>query len=108
MKRWLKNLSLSLLFGILAGILGYLIARGISSAYLLYESQDMLRGTVVSLREGGVMALATSNVRDMRAVIKAREAYYLHRSLLIALGMAGCASIGSYVWMEWRTTGKGR
>jgi hypothetical protein len=100
MRSWLHHLALSLLIGLLVGVLGYLGTRALTSTYLLYQQQQFVQETLGVLRGGGVESLAGSNLRELRQHVQSLEARYQQWSLRAGMALAGFAAVASYLWME--------
>lgn len=103
-RAWLVRLLLSLLIALTAGALGYLVARALSSAYLLYQQQQFIQETTGVLGGGGIEALANSNLRALRQTVAALEAQYTRLSIQIGFACAALAAVISYIWLERHAT----
>lgn len=97
---WLGRVALSLLLGVLVGLLGYLVARAFTTGYLFYQQQQFVQETLGVLRADGVESLGQSNLRELRQLVTALEAQY--RRLSVQIGFA-CGALGaaiSYIMFE--------
>jgi hypothetical protein len=101
MSNWLGRLLLSLLLGVAAGLLAYLLARALTTAYLFYQQQQFFQASAEVLR-GGVEALAESDLRDLRQRVEALAAYYHLLSMRVGFGVAVVAAVFSYLALSWR------
>ena len=98
---WLARTALSLVVGLLAGALAYLITRAIGDVALFAQQQDLLREAASALR-GGVEGLAGSNLHEVRLRVQQIDARYEQLSLLAGFASAALAAVASYLWMERR------
>lgn len=101
LRQWLSRLAIALVIGLLAGVMAYLIARAVGSAWLLISQQALLEATRQVLREG-VIGLANTNLRELRLAAEAQQRMCAEVSLWIGLGSGLMAAIGALVRMELR------
>jgi hypothetical protein len=83
------------------GLLAYLLARALSTAYLFYQQQQFLQTSAEVLR-GGVEALADSDLRALRQRVEVLAARYHLLSMQIGFVVATLAAALSYLVLSWR------
>jgi predicted PurR-regulated permease PerM len=99
---WAARLLTSLLVALLIGGFVYIVGRGIGSAALLYEQQQLF-GDLTNALRGGIEGLAESNLgnlREMRQTIQQRDAEYQQRSIIVGLVSAAVAAVFCYLKLE--------
>jgi hypothetical protein len=101
LRNWVGRLLLSLLLGVAAGLLAYLLARALTTAYLFYQQQQFFQASAEVLR-GGVEALAESDLRDLRQRVEALAARYHLLSMRVGFVVAVVAAALSYLVLSWR------
>jgi uncharacterized membrane protein len=98
---WLRRVALSLAFAIAAGVLVFIVARGISGALLFIEHQELLRSAAAALRTG-IEGLPTADLRAARLRAEQSAAMHTQIGLLLAFVVAAITAAGSYLWLEQR------
>ena len=101
-KQWSQRIALALLAAVLIGLAVYLLARGITSLYLLYQQRQWFSATTEAVRGGSIMALADGNLRALRKQTEALAADYAALSAQIGFVGGGIAGALAYVWLERR------
>ncbi|NJO05002.1 MAG: hypothetical protein HC876_05440 [Chloroflexaceae bacterium] len=99
-RAWLGRVLLSVLLALTIGVLAYLLARAITTGYVLYQQQQLFQELGGVLQGGDIEALASSNLRTLRQRIEALNAYYAWFSVQIGFGAAALGAVGSYLWLE--------
>ncbi len=99
MRVWLGRVAVAVVIGLLAGVIAYLTARAIGSAWLLLSQQALVEATRLALQEG-VMGLANTNLRALRLAAEAQQRAIAELSEWIGLGVALAASIIAFVRLE--------
>lgn len=98
-RRWLRRVALSLALALGAGIVTFLIARGISGALLFIEQQELLSATGAAM-SGGIEGLPAADLRAARLRAEQSAESHLRFGLLLAFGVTALAAAGSYLWFE--------
>ncbi len=98
---WLGRVGLSLLIGLAAGAMAYLVSRGIASVVLFIQQQQFFADVAGALR-GGIEGLAGSDLRSARLQVQQLDSQYRQISLIIGFGMAALATPLSYLRLERR------
>lgn len=98
-RAWLGRLAIAILIGALAGVVAYLTARAIGSAWLLLNQQALIDATRQALQEG-VMGLANTNLRALRLAAEAQQRFIAELSGWIGLGAFLLAAIVAFVRLE--------
>jgi hypothetical protein len=100
---WLSRIAISLAAALLVGSLAFLVARAITDVALFAQQQQFLSAAANALR-GGMLGLAHSNLHEQRLRVQQLDAQNEQLSLLIGFGVAALAAVGSYLWMERRSS----
>jgi hypothetical protein len=106
MHAWLTRVALSLAAAAVAGGLAYLVARSVTSVMLFVRQQQFLREVAGALR-GGVLGLASGDLRAMRLLVQRLDAQNEQLSLLIGFAAAAAVAVASYLRLEWRAARSG-
>lgn len=96
---WLIRLVLAAVIGVLAGVITYLTARAIGSAWLLLNQQALIEATRQALQQG-VMGLADTNLRVLRLAAEAQQNIMTEISAWFGLGVAVIVAIIAFVRLE--------
>ncbi|MFN3373727.1 MAG: hypothetical protein ACK44M_09195 [Chloroflexus sp.] len=96
---WLIRLVLAAVIGVLAGVITYLTARAIGSAWLLLNQQALIEATRQALQQG-VMGLADTNLRALRLAAEAQQNIMTEISAWFGLGVAVIVAIIAFVRLE--------
>ncbi len=100
-RQWVGRLAAALIIGILAGVIAFLTARAIGSAWWLVNQQALLEATRQALQEG-VIGLANTDLRALRMAAEAQQMMIAEVSAWIGLGVGLTAAIGALVRLELR------
>lgn len=103
-RRWLRQVLVSVVAAVAAGLLAYLAARGALGALLLVQAQDLLRDVAGALG-GGIEGLPGADLRAARQRIAALDAQYAQVSAAIGFVAAAAGAVASYLWQEMRRSG---
>ncbi len=98
---WLRRVALSLIFALAAGLLVFIVARGISGALLFVEHQELLRSAAAALRNG-IEGLPTADLRAARLRAEQSAEMHMRIGLMLAFVVAALTAAGSYLWLEQR------
>ncbi|WP_041333187.1 hypothetical protein [Roseiflexus sp. RS-1] len=98
---WLRRVALSLAFAIAAGLLVFIVARGISGALLFIEHQELVRSAAAALRNG-IEGLPTADLRAARLRAEQSAETHMRIGLALAFIVAAITAAGSYLWQEQR------
>ncbi|GIW00593.1 hypothetical protein [Roseiflexus sp.] len=98
---WLRRVALSLLFALAAGLIVFIVARGISGALLFIEHQELLRSATAALRNG-IEGLPTADLRAARLRAEQSADMHMRIGLILAFVTAALAAAGGYLWLEQR------
>lgn len=102
---WFKRIALSLGGALGVGVLAYLIARAVTSVLLFIQEQQFL--SAVSTAVGGdIMALATTNLHEIRLEVQQLDAQNQLLSVRIGFAAALVAAVVLYLWLEKRALAK--
>jgi hypothetical protein len=98
---WLRRVALSLAFAIAAGLLVFIVARGISGVLLFIEHQELVRSAAAALRNG-IEGLPTADLRTARLRAEQSAEAHTRIGLMLAFIVAAITAAGSYLWQEQR------
>lgn len=98
---WLRRVALSLMAALAAGLLVFVVARGVSGALIFIEHQELLRSAAAALRNG-IEGLPTADLRTARLRAEQSAAMHTQIGLLLAFIAAAITAAGSYLWLEQR------
>ena len=98
---WLRRVALSLAFAVIAGLLVFIVARGISGALLFIEHQELVRSAAAALRNG-IEGLPTADLRTARLRAEQSAEAHTRIGLMLAFIVAAITAAGSYLWQEQR------
>jgi len=98
---WLRRVASSLAFAIVAGLLVFIAARGISGALLFIEHQELVRSAAAALRNG-IEGLPTADLRTARLRAEQSAEAHTRIGLMLAFIVAAITAAGSYLWQEQR------
>lgn len=99
MRAWLVRLLLSAAIALCAGLLVFLVARGIGSVMLFMQEQRFL-AEVAGAMSGGIEGLGGGDLRAVRLRVEQLDAQYYRISILLGLVGATLAAILSYLRLE--------
>ncbi|MBC8161141.1 MAG: hypothetical protein H7Z42_07965 [Roseiflexaceae bacterium] len=98
-RAWLRRVGISLALALIVGALVYLVARGASGAWLLFQQQQLLRDVLGTL-QSGLEAPPAADLRAISREVAALDARNTQASLLLAALAAAVAAAASFVWQE--------
>lgn len=104
---WLRRVALSLTFAVAAGLLVFIVARGVSGALLFIEHQELIRSAAATLRNG-IEGLPTNDLRAVRLRAEQSADIHMRIGLMLAFVTAALTAAGSFLWLEQRATSKDR
>jgi hypothetical protein len=101
MRAWGVRIAVSVLVGVMLGVLAFGVSRGISGAWLLWSEQAALRdmsGVVL----GGLDGPPATDVRALRRSL-AQQASAAHElGVRIGYGVAAVGTLACFLWLERR------
>ena len=98
---WLRRVAQSLVMALVAGLLVYLVARGVLGAWLFVQQQQLLRD-VVGAVQSGLDAPPSVDLRAIRQEVQALDERNSFISMIAGFVAAAFVAAGGYVWLERR------
>ena len=96
---WLKRMVLSLVGAVGVGAFAYLITRAVTSV-LLFIRQQQLLSEISTAFQGGIMALANTNLHAIRLEVQRIDAQNQILSLRVGFAATVIAVVVLYLWLE--------
>lgn len=100
-RTWLRQLGLSLALALAAGVVAYLVARGVLGIGLFVQQQRLL-GEVVGVVQSGLEAPPSGDLRAVRVQIQSLAERNEQISVAVGFVAAAIGAVGGYFWQEQR------
>jgi len=106
-RAWLRRVTLALGAALVAGLLGFLVARGAWGVALFVQQQQLL-SEIAGTLQGGIEALPAGDLRAARQRLEQLDADYERASVLVGALAAAIAAVVVYLRDERQAEGADR